>query len=89
MKRTTSNPRPPIPVLGKINVPVCDVMTLEVKDRAEMTPGQPLIINKIRYIVTQRLPEGAKPEHVFVVLGRDKSTRAQRRQKQHADKARA
>lgn len=86
MKRqTTRNPRPPITVQGHMDIPVCEVLTLEAKDRPEYTPGQPILINKLRYILTRREPAevGESGAKVYIVLGRDKSTRMQRRKRAH------
>lgn len=63
----------PIRIEGRVNVPKCSVLTLEVKDRFDLVVGRPIIMNGDRYVVTGRQPlefteEGAQ---VFVVLGLD------------------
>ncbi len=84
----TLNPRAPITVQGHVDVPLCDVLTLDTKDRAELTPGQPLIVNGRRFVLTRRHPEevGEPGAQVYIVLGIDKSTRKQRRVKARKDR---
>lgn len=67
----------PIRIEGHVDVPKSLVVTLNTKDRFDLVVGRPIIMNNLRYVLTQREPAAFKTEGapVYIVLGRDNRDR--------------